>query len=204
MAEVMALRETGARPSGRAGSIVLARHGRPRGDRTVKITWQEYIDWWAAYDRDGLHPDQTPSEKLKERASEADVIFASTLRRAIETAEAVAGGKTISTDPVFIEAPLPPPPVLGRRTPRAWGVWARVFWWFGRHAGQETRQEAEQRAEAAVATVTARALRGDNVLVCAHGWFNRMMRPVLRAQGWKCVEDHGDGYWSYRRYIKVH
>ena len=136
--------------------------------------------------------------------SEADVIFASTLRRAIETAEAVAGGKTISTDAVFIEAPLPPPPVLGRRTPRAWGVWARVFWWFGRHAGQETRQEAEQRAEAAVATVTARALRGDNVLVCAHGWFNRMMRPVLRAQGWKCVEDHGDGYWSYRRYIKAH
>ena len=46
------------------------------------------------------------------------------------------------------------------------------------------------------------ALRGQNVLLCAHGWFNRMMRPVLKAQGWREVEDQGDQYWSYRRYEK--
>jgi broad specificity phosphatase PhoE len=77
-----------------------------------------------------------------------------------------------------------------------------MAWWLGRAAGQETRAEAELRAEAAAATLTARALRGENVLVCAHGWFNRMMRPVLRAQGWRCVYDGGDKYWSHRRYEK--
>ena len=71
------------------------------------------------------------------------------------------------------------------------------------HERGETRRQAEVRAEAAVATLTAQALRGQNVLLCAHGWFNRMMRPVLKAQGWREVEDLGDKYWSYRRYEKV-
>jgi broad specificity phosphatase PhoE len=185
------------------GVIVLARHGRPKGDRRVRITWREYIDWWAQYDRDGLSEGQTPPPSLVELASKSHVIFASTLQRAIETAQAAAPGRPIVQDAIFVEAPLPPPPIPGKRRAKDWGVWARVFWWFGRAAGGETRAEAERRAEAAVATLTARALRGENVLLCAHGWFNRMMRPVLRAQGWRCVEDHGDKYWSYRRYEKV-
>ncbi len=81
-------------------------------------------------------------------------------------------------------------------------MWARAAWYFGRHEGGETRADAEVRAEAAVATLAAQALRGQNVLLCAHGWFNRMMRPVLRKQGWREVEDGGDAYWSYRRYEK--
>lgn len=187
----------------RVGSIVIARHGQPDADRKVKITWREYIEWWEGYDRANLRAGQTPPVKLLEHGREADVIFASTLPRAIRTAEAVAQGKPVVTDPVFIEAPLPPPPMIGKRTPRAWGVYARIAWWFGRSAGGETRQEAEVRAEAAAATLTARALRGDNVLLAAHGWFNRMMRPVLLRQGWRCVEDGGDSYWSYRRYEKL-
>jgi broad specificity phosphatase PhoE len=82
-------------------------------------------------------------------------------------------------------------------------VWARTAWYLGRHAGSESRQAAELRAEAAAATLTARALRGENVLAFGHGWFNRMIRPVLKAQGWKCVYDGGDRYWSFRRYEKV-
>ncbi len=190
---------TGLQP----GVIVLARHGRPKGDRRLRITWREYIDWWAQYDRDGLSEGQVPPPTLLEWAAKAHVIYASNLQRAIETAQAAAPGRDIVIDPIFVEAPLPPPPMPGKRRAKDWGVWARVFWWFGRSAGGETRAEAEHRAEAAVATLTARALRGENVLLCAHGWFNRMMRPVLRSQGWRCVEDQGDKYWSYRRYEKV-
>lgn len=185
------------------GSITLARHGRPHVDRSVRIGWRDYIDWWANYDLSGLAPDQGPSDGLIAAAAEADVIFTSTLARAIETAETVAGGKPVIRDAVFIEAPLPPPPIPGKRRPGYWGVLARVAWFFGRAAGGENRQEAEIRAEAAVATLAARALRGENVLLCAHGWFNRMMRPVLRAQGWRCVYDGGDAYWSFRVYQKV-
>lgn len=203
MTTTMAPEETRDRRSAaRVGSIVVVRHGRPHADRTVRIDRNGYREWWANYDRVRLHPEEKPPEALTRLAREADLIFASTLPRAMHTAEMVAEGREIITDPVFVEAPLPPPPLWGKRKPGVWGVWARMAWWLGRHEDAESRREAEQRAEAAVATLTAQALRGQNVLVCAHGWFNRMMRPVLRAQGWREVEDRGDGYWAYRRYEK--
>jgi broad specificity phosphatase PhoE len=184
------------------GWIILVRHGRPQCDQKVRITWQEYIAWWQAYDAAGLDPGQTPPDELVGQAQQAHVIFSSTLRRAVETARAIAPGRDIQSDPIFVEASLPPPPIPGRRKPRRWGVYSRIAWWFGRSAGMEPRPMAERRAEAAAAALTARALRGENVVLCAHGWFNRMMRPVLLGWGWKCVYDGGDKYWSHRRYEK--
>lgn len=190
------------RSTAQIGSIVIVRHGRPHADRDVYIDHHGYRAWWKDYDRARLHPAECPPDILKEYAAQADILYASTLPRAMHTAEMIAGGREIITDPVFVEAPLPPPPFWGRRRPGHWGVLARIAWWFGRHDDGESREQAEQRAEAAVATLTSQALRGKNVLVCAHGWFNRMMRPVLRSQGWREVENTGDGYWSYRRYVR--
>ena len=204
MTTTMAPDETLDRRSAtRIGSIVIARHGQPHADRNVRIDHRGYREWWANYDRASLHPDEKPPEELVRHAAQADLIYASTLPRAIHTAQLVAVGREIITDPVFNEAPLPPPPIWGKRRPGAWGVWARMAWWLGRHDGFESRRQAEVRAEAAVATLTAQALRGQNIVLCAHGWFNRMMRPVLRRQGWREVENRGDSYWSFRRYEKV-
>ncbi|MBU6373841.1 MAG: histidine phosphatase family protein [Alphaproteobacteria bacterium] len=190
---------TGRQP----GSIHIARHGRPALDRSVKIDWRAFRDWWAQYDASGLADGQVPPPALCEAARRSDVLFSSTLRRSIETAAAVAEGREVLQDPVFVEAPLPPPRIPGRRSPDAWGVWSRAAWWMGDSKEMESREAAELRAEAAVATLTARALRGETVMLLAHGWFNRMMRPVLRAQGWRCVRDGGDGYWSFRTYQKT-
>ena len=184
------------------GWIVIVRHGEPDMDRKLRLTWREYIEWWKGYDAAGLKPGQTPPPALVALAAGADVVYASTLARAGETAAAIVGVRDILRDPVFVEAPLPPPPIFGRRKPRRWGVYARISWWLGMARGGETRRDAEQRAEAAAATLAARALRGQNVVVCAHGWFNRMMRPVLLSWGWKCVHDAGDNYWSYRKYVR--
>lgn len=187
----------------RPGAIIIARHGKPDCDRRVRIDWRGYVEWWDQYNASGLMPNQASRrERLIETAKEADHIFSSATRRAIETAEAVAAGRPVIQDPVFAEAPLPPPRMWGRHKPRWWGVLARVSWWFGNAHGEESRKEAEQRAEAAVATLTARALRGETVFLAAHGWFNRMMRRVLKQQGWTEVENHGDRYWAYRRFEK--
>jgi broad specificity phosphatase PhoE len=191
------------RLAAKIGSIVIARHGQPHADRKVRLDREGYREWWRNYDLARLHPDECPPEALRRLARKSDIIFASTLPRAIHTAEMIADGRSIITDPVFIEAPLPPPGIFGRRSPRAWGVWSRASWLLGGHEDGESREQAEIRAEAAVATLAARALRGENVVLCAHGWFNRMMRPVLRRQGWREVEDGGDRYWSYRRYEKM-
>jgi broad specificity phosphatase PhoE len=184
------------------GWIVIVRHGEPDLDRKVRITWREYREWWKRYDLAGLKGGQTPPPKLCALVAGADVVYASTLPRAGETAAAIAPGKEILRDPVFVEAALPPPTLWGKRKPRRWGVYARIAWWLGAHQEMESRKEAEQRAEAAAATLAAQALRGNNVVVAAHGWFNRMMRPVLLSWGWKCVHDGGDSYWSWRKYVR--
>jgi broad specificity phosphatase PhoE len=184
------------------GAIIIARHGKPDCDRRQRLDWRAYVDWWAGYERSGLEPDQAPPAALLAEAARADAFYSSNIRRAIETARAVAGGKPVTEDAVFAEAPLPPPRIWGKRRPRHWGVLARISWWLGNAYGEETRQEAEQRARRERGDRRFSALRGETVVLLAHGWFNRMMRPVLKRQGWVETANHGDRYWAFRRYEK--
>lgn len=186
----------GGRPA-----IVVARHGRPALNPKVRVDWRGYEAWWAAYDEGGLALDQRPPQALVAIGAQADVIYASTLRRARETAQAVADGKPILEDARLVEAALPPPPVPGlTMRPRKWSGLARLAWLLGLSRGRETRRAAEERAHDAVAFLIAAAGEDKLVLACAHGWFNRMLRPVFLARGWRCMSDGGDGYWSLRRF----
>ncbi|MCC5996921.1 MAG: histidine phosphatase family protein [Oceanicaulis sp.] len=181
------------------GQIIIVRHGEPDADRYKKLDWRGYERWWAAYDEAGLKPGQSVPEALCAEARQARTVFASTLPRAIETARACVGERELVIDPVFVEAPLPPPPWPGRFNARTWGVFARCTWWLGAARGRETRQQAELRARQAAAMLVEAASDGP-VALFAHGWFNRMLRPALRVQSWRCVIDGRDGYWSWRRY----
>lgn len=185
-------------------SIVLARHGEPALSRDIKLSAAGYRDWWARYELGGLKLDQTPPDGLLAIARQADVIFASVRPRAVETAEAVVAGKHFVRDPMFVEAPLPPPPLPGfiKFGPRTWGVIARIAWWLGHNEGGETRSEAEQRAHAvALRLIAATETEGD-VLVLAHGYFNHMVGVALKRLGWKLVENRGFKYWAMRRYLR--
>lgn len=186
------------------GSITLARHGRPSLTRYIDLDWEGYEAWWRAYDESGLAPGQGPSPRLLQAAAEAARVISSPLRRARETAAAAAPGREVTADDLFTEAPLPPPryPRFVKMNPSAWGWgWhARVFWWLGFSRGLETREQAKERAAFAVDKLIRLAESGENILLCGHGWFNRMMRPELVRRGWRCVRDGGDGYWSFRRY----
>ena len=138
-------------------------------------------------------------DALIEAARQANTVFASTLRRAVETAERIAPDRDLIIDPCFVEAELPPPPIPGRFMAKTWGVFARCSWWMGWSRGRESRIDAETRADHATEKLIAAAAAGP-VVLCAHGWFNRMIRPSLRGRGWVCVQDRGDMYWSWRRY----
>ncbi|MFC7379117.1 histidine phosphatase family protein [Brevundimonas sp. GCM10030266] len=189
----------------RPGAITLARHGEPALSRKCMLTSDQYRDWWAKYEVGGLRAGQTPPPELLATAEGAGAIYASTRPRAQETAAAAAAGKEVLTDALFIEAPLPPPhfPSWFKLPPKYWGGVAR-FWWhaFNHHEGQETRREAEARAEQAAQVLIARASSGQDVLVLAHGYFNHMVGKRLKAAGWKLVHNQGFRYWSQRRYEK--
>ena len=188
------------------GMIITARHGRPDVDRTVRITAREYGPWWANYDLAGLAPGQEPPQGLIDIASNAELVLSSTLPRAIETASKVVQGKRdVPQDSIFVEAPLPPPPVPGLKlTPTTWGVISRSFWFFGfAPDGVENHWAAQRRVRAATDRLIQEAQGGGDVLLCAHGYFNWMVHRHIIKCGWELVEHQGHNhYWSYRAYKK--
>ena len=122
----------------------------------------------------------------------------------METARAIAGDREIVTDDVFVEAPLPPPRWSEKRRylPKTWNKIARVAWLFGHADGDEHIDDTRARAGAAADRLIAAAETGQDAVLAAHGWFNRMLRPELKRRGWTCRRDGGDSYWSFRIYEK--
>ncbi|NNC36284.1 MAG: histidine phosphatase family protein [Hyphomonadaceae bacterium] len=184
--------------------IILARHGEPDLSRRVYLNWRGYKYWWRLYDEAGLKPGQSAPKMIKELANKADVVISSTLPRAIETAEMASGATPDLQEPLLVEAGLPPPN-LGyiKLKPRMWGILSRVSWVIGFSGEVESRKDAKIRAQKAADILSDHASGGKMLFVAAHGWFNRMIRPQLKRRGFKCVEDHGDLHWSYRRYERV-
>ncbi len=186
-----------------AGAILLTRHGEPSLSRRVKLNADGYRRWWARYEEGGLLHGQAVPAELVAAALKAGRVYASVRPRSMETATAVCDDRPFEVDPVFIEAPLPPPdfPSWVRLSPRQWGVVSRFWWWwFDHHAGQESRREAEARARGAAARLIADAERGQDVMLVAHGFFNAMIGVELRKIGWRCTSDRGYSYWSTRRF----
>ena len=193
------LADTVAKP----GAVILARHGQPALSRRRMLSADQYREWWADYEIGGLAEGQSAPQPLKDAAQQAGFIIASTRLRSVETATALCAGRAFAEDPLFIEAPLPPPhwPRWLKLSPRIWGVVSRFWWWwFNHHDQQETRAEAQVRADEAARQLIQLAAGGQDVLVVAHGFFNYMVGRSLRRQGWRCVEKGGFRYWSARRF----
>lgn len=185
------------------GRIITVRHGRPDLARDVKITAKEYGDWWAQYDASGLAPDERPPDGLIALASDARTVLSSTLPRAIETArQATVGGRHVPADPMFVEAPLPPPPVPWLKlNPDQWGIVSRGFWFWGYTPhGVESHRQSWRRVEKIADRLADHARAGD-VMLCAHGYLNWMIDRQLRRNDWVRIErDGGNYYWSWRIY----
>jgi broad specificity phosphatase PhoE len=192
--------ETTAKP---CGQIILARHGEPALSRKVMLNASGYGEFWARYEIGGLLPGQTPPDRLRRFVADCGTLVTSTRLRAIQSAQTVLGDKPFDRYELLIEAPLPPPrfPVWVRLSPKIWGFVARVWWWYlNFHDGQESRAEAEVRADEAAELLVGFAANGQTVVVIAHGFFNHLIGRSLRRQGWKLAESEGYKYWSMRRF----
>ena len=67
--------------------------------------------------------------------------------------------------------------------PKNWNKWARLLWMMGHSGGEEHVRDARRRAAKAAEVLVARAGEGQDVVLAAHGWFNRMLRPELKKRG---------------------
>ena len=185
------------------GQIILARHGEPALSRKVMLDAAGYGEFWARYEIGGLLPGQTPPDRLRRFVADCGTLVTSTRLRAIQSAQTVLGDKPFDRYELLIEAPLPPPrfPVWVRLSPKIWGFVARVWWWYlNFHDGQESRAEAEARADQAAELLIGFAANGQTVVVMAHGFFNHLIGRSLLRQGWKLADSEGYKYWSMRRF----
>jgi broad specificity phosphatase PhoE len=186
-----------------SGAVILARHGEPALSRKLRLNAAQYRDWWARYEAGGLAPIQAVPPELAAIAKSAGAVLSSTRERAVQSAKALGAGGVVDSDSVFIEAPLPVPPLPAwlRLSPRHWGFLSRFcWWWFNYHAGQESVAQAHRRAAAAARRLIERAAGGQDVLLVAHGFFNAMIGRALRARGWRRTTGKGFKYWSVRRF----
>lgn len=188
----------------RPATIIIARHGRPALDRAAgpKLSWEEYVDWWARYEAGSLADGQTAPEGLIDAVRDADILLTSVRPRSQETMASARPDATAESLPLFNEAPLPPPRWSSARfLPKRWNVFARIAWLFGHTLdGAESVEQSWDRAAEAAKHLHERAESG-KVFLAAHGWFNRMLRKELKKLGWRVVHDEGDRYWGYRKYI---
>lgn len=192
---------SGAKPTGR---IIVVRHGRPQviPKEGPPMGWQDYKAWWDRYELSSLKEGQRCPEALLNEIGDDAIILSSARPRAIQTAGQLGRGRTVKPDAMFNEAPLPPPRIAGRMRPKNWNKIARLAWMFGHSGGEEHVSDARRRAARAAAELVklAEDSGGSDVVLAAHGWFNRMLRPHIKRRGWACVYNGGDKYWSYRIY----
>lgn len=195
--------DTQLKPAGK-DVIIIVRHGKPALSRKQKMDWRGYRSWWKDYDAGGLAETQKIPKRVTRLAKLADVIISSPLRRAVESAERLAGRVPDKVWPELTEAALPSPK-LGplKLRPKTWGTYARIVWYWGWSDGMENHTVARARAETVCDKLDIEAAGGKMVLITAHGWFNRMVKGSLKKRGWKCVSQNGDLHWSFRRFERM-
>lgn len=186
-----------------SGRIITVRHGRPDLARDMRITSAQYGEWWAQYDASGLHADERPPQALIDFAAKANLVLSSSLPRAVETAAwATGGAREVPADPLYMEAPLPPPPVpFIKLRPGTWGVVSRTFWILGyAPEGVESHMASWGRVREITGRLADFAREGD-VVLCAHGFLNWMIDRRLRKEGWARIDRAGrNHFWSWRVY----
>jgi len=149
-----------------------------------------------AYDAAGIRDDPPPPEDLRHVATAADVVCASDLRRAIESAKRVAPGREPVISALLREIRLEPPRWMPFRLPiEAWDAYSHAQWSYR----LLTRRDHEfvRRADAAAEWLEQKARDAATILVVTHGGARRLIADRLSVRGWlRGAERRSYANWS--------
>ena len=181
--------------------ITLARHGPSAVPSSARIRASAFRQFIEAEDNAGIAAAPAPPPSLRAEAAAAGVLVSSNLRRAIESARALAPARDIVMDAIFREAPVPTDlwgPV--RLRPTQWGVVARILWYLGWSGGVESLAEVKERAGVGAARLAELAHAHGSVMLVAHGIINLGLARELRRHGWSGPRVPAFGHWASTRY----
>jgi broad specificity phosphatase PhoE len=180
--------------------ITLARHGRPKLNQTRWIAPRQIADWISQYNRAGACIDGI-SSFCREKASKSSCIISSPLPRCVQSAQALAPSREMSSDAVFREAGLPHLLWGFPRLPVAvWVIMFRAAWFCGFSANSESLGLARERARSAAAKLIDLARVHKSVFVMGHGIMTALIANELTQQGWVGPKRPAHGYWGFSVY----
>lgn len=163
------------------------------------LSAEEFRAWRAAYEAAGIDRREVAPSDLQQLASTSGVVVASTAKRALESAQALARGRDVVASPLLVELELVPPALPIRLPLRAWALTYAIRWVRGEHF---TPKE-EERAREAADWLTRLAEEHESVVAVTHGSFRSLLRDQLVRTGWRCTVPRGRmRHWSAWAFVR--
>ncbi|MHB1610396.1 MAG: histidine phosphatase family protein [Sulfobacillus sp.] len=161
------------------------RHGRPDLPRNpIFMDREQFNQYLAAYDEAGLSIQETERlHRLYKAYPKPDLVVASDLPRALQTAHIFARGSEVVVDPVFREIPVWLPPdasmFLTHRWPgEFWWSYLRYHWFLDQEP--EGKRRSTERAQEAIRHFEEYQKQGPRVAVVSHAGFLLLLINVLQ------------------------
>jgi broad specificity phosphatase PhoE len=179
--------------------IFLVRHGHPdvTPDHRRPIAGTELGQWYRRYNDVGLAAESSPPQTLRDVAAIAGCIVASDLRRAIESAQRLAGPSQVQLDSDLREVGFPERLNASTRlSPGVWVMIARAAWLLDRCDCEESKSAARRRAARLADHLSDLARAHDSVIAVGHGCFNLFVGRELRWRQWRGPQLVPSGYWA--------
>ena len=179
--------------------IYLIRHARPEFENNTRICRLEFAGAIRRYNEAGLVMPPDPIDL----GMSVSRVFASDLRRCIDSASHFFPDSEVVVDALFREAELPPrlPLWIPCRFTHA-AIVARLAWLCGYAKGVESFRDARKRAASAASKLADEARRKDVAVLVAHGFINHLIGGCLAGSGWAERPGSGRGYGSISEFFR--
>jgi broad specificity phosphatase PhoE len=184
--------------------VLLIRHGV-----TGYVHREGWVDaagiqrWRDAMDATGILETSRPPRVLVDRVAQADLVMASDLARAVESAKRLAPGRDVMISPLFRESALEFPKWMRFRWPvRIWRIFTGSQWMYRILRGTDVSESERARAAAAAKLLGELAQEHELIAVVCHGVFRRMLSRHLARAGWSPDPGrHSYRNWSVWEYV---
>jgi broad specificity phosphatase PhoE len=179
------------------GTIHLIRHGRSALEHDGR--WyraREVSSYEDAYDAAGIRDDLAPTAAVVALARRADVLLASDMRRAIESARRLDPTREPTIIPALRELRLEPPVWIPASLPiSVWDAMSHLQW--TTRIVLRSDHDIVRRARQASDALLEAAYECDNVVAVTHGGIRRIIAADLLRRGRALVSrDGGHRNWS--------
>lgn len=168
------------------------------------MTRADIRDWRDGYDAAGILDDDKPPPALRDRVASADLIVASDMPRALQTARRLTD-RELTILPIVRETPPPIPEWKHLRLPRhVWEWMALVRWGYWILTGIRGPADALDRAAKAAECLNGLSAKYPHIVVVTHGTFRRLLAYKLEDDGWRWADGTRRSYrhwsvWSFEK-----